>query len=286
MNGVWHMNHFNNFNIRNRCDSTCTDTWFEVLSELVSETERFLKTAPKGAVWASKRKNGSFQYYYVQPGTRNRVYIRRKDMTIARELAQKQYVCMLNRMAVTALDRLKVTGLFSEKDLYYVYDEAYYRLSEGIRLLVRPWKETRDVFFEKWAAQTYEPLECFAEERTQVSDRGELMGSKSEVMIGNALNRRNIMYHYEKPLLLGRSKKIRPDFTLIDIFGRRELFWEHLGIVDKEHYAFKAMRKIMTYERNEIFINDRLILTYETARDQLNLRTINETIDQIEHMLK
>ena len=42
----------------------------------------------------------------------------------------------------------------------------------------------------------------------------------------------------------------------------------------------------MIYEQNDIFINDRLILTYETANDPLNLRTINEIIDQIEYMLK
>ena len=29
-----------------------------------------------------------------------------------------------------------------------------------------------------------------------------------------------------------------------------------------------------------------MILTYETANDPLNLRTINEIIDQIEYMLK
>lgn len=72
----------------------------------------------------------------------------------------------------------------------------------------------------------------------------------------------------------------------MNIYSRRELFWEHLGIVDNGHYASNAMKKLMIYEQNDIFINDRLILTYETANDPLNLRTINEIIDQIEYMLK
>ena len=153
-------------------------------------------------------------------------------------------------------------------------------------MLVKPWKEPRDFFLEKWASQTYEPLEHMTRERTQVSDRGEIMGSKSEVLIGNTFNRRNIEYHYEKPLLLNKNKIFRPDFTLMNIYSRRELFWEHLGIVDNEHYASNAMKKIMIYEQNGIFINDRLILTYETANNPINLRTINEIIDQIEYMLK
>lgn len=287
------MNGFTNINIRNispdsmnRNKSTDTREWSRKLSDLISKTELFLKTAPEGSVWSSKRNNGTFQYYYVQPGTRMRVFIRQNDMAIARELAQKKYVFMLNKMAIQGMNSLKITEFFTEEDLYRIYDEAYYQLSDGLRILVKPWKEPRDVFLETWASQTYEPLEHMGRERTQVSDRGEIMGSKSEVLIGNTFNRRNIEYHYEKPLLLKKNKMFRPDFTLMNIYSRRELFWEHLGIVDNEHYASNAMKKLMIYEQNDIFINDRLILTYETANDPLNLRTINEIIDQIEYMLK
>lgn len=220
------MNGFTNINIRNispdsinRNKSTDTHEWSRILSDLISKTELFLKTAPEGSVWSSKRNNGTFQYYYVQPGTKMRIFIRQNDMAIARELAQKKYVFMLNRMAIQGMNRLKITEIFAEEDLYRIYDEAYYQLSEGIRMLVKPWKEPRDFFLEEWASQTYEPL-------------------------------------------------------------------EHMGIVDNEHYASNAMKKLMIYEQNDIFINDRLILTYETANDPLNLRTINEIIDQIEYMLK
>jgi len=203
----------------NRNKNTDIHTWFRVLSDLISKTELFLKTAPEGSIWSSKRNNGTFQYYYVQPGTRMRVFIRQNDMSIARELAQKKYVLMLNKIAIHGMNRLKMTEVFTELDLYGIYDEAYYQLSEGLRILVKPWKEPRDVFLETWASQTYEPL-------------------------------------------------------------------EHMGIVDNEHYASNAMKKLMIYEQNDIFINDRLILTYETANDPLNLRTINDIIDQIEYMLK
>lgn len=220
------MNGFTNINIRNispdsmnRNKSTDTREWSRKLRDLISKTELFLKTAPEGSVWSSKRNNGTFQYYYVQPGTRTRIFIRQNDMAIARELAQKKYVFMLNRMAIQGMNSLKITEFFTEEDLYRIYDEAYYQLSEGLRILVKPWKEPRDVFLETWASQTYEPL-------------------------------------------------------------------EHIGIVDNEHYASNAMKKLMIYEQNDIFINDRLILTYETANDPLNLRTINEIIDQIEYMLK
>ncbi|WP_077391651.1 hypothetical protein [Mobilibacterium timonense] len=149
------MNRFTNINIRNgnpdrmnRNKNTDIHTWFRVLSDLISKTELFLKTAPEGSIWSSKRNNGTFQYYYVQPGTRMRVFIRQNDMSIARELAQKKYVLMLNKIAIHGMNRLKMTEVFTELDLYGIYDEAYYQLSEGLRILVKPWKEPRDVFLE------------------------------------------------------------------------------------------------------------------------------------------
>ncbi len=77
-----------------------------------------------------------------------RVFIRQNDMSIARELAQKKYVLMLNKIAIHGMNRLKMTEVFTELDLYGIYDEAYYQLSEGLRILVKPWKEPRDVFLE------------------------------------------------------------------------------------------------------------------------------------------
>lgn len=40
--------------------------------------------------------------------------------------------------------------------------------------------------------------------------------------------------------------------------------------MDDEDYASNAIRKIWDYERNGIFIGDRLIITMETKVNQLN----------------
>ena len=43
-----------------------------------------------------------------------------------------------------------------------------------------------------------------------------------------------------------------------------EIYWEHFGMVDVPTYAKKMVKKIETYENNNLFIGENLICTYET----------------------
>ena len=66
--------------------------------------------------------------------------------------------------------------------------------------------------------------------------RGELVRSKSELVIANYLHKEGLQYHYERPLLgdavLGR---LRPDFSFITDAGD-VILWEHLGMLDRDDY--------------------------------------------------
>ena len=67
---------------------------------------------------------------------------------------------------------------------------------------------------------------------------------------------------------------IYPDFTVLNVRTRKEMLWEHFGMMDEPEYAEKAVQKIMTYEQNNIFPGENLILTYETRKNPLNQKTI------------
>ena len=51
-------------------------------------------------------------------------------------------------------------------------------------------------------------------------------------------------------------------------------------MMDDPEYVEKAVQKIMTYEQNEIFQGENLILTYETRRMPLNQKTIMRKVWQ------
>jgi hypothetical protein len=84
------------------------------------------------------------------------------------------------------------------------------------------------------------------------SKRGELMISKSEVIIGNELASEDIEYEYERPYI-GQDKTRRyPDFTIEDADTGMTWLWEHLGMLGDEEYERKWKLKLAWYRDNGI----------------------------------
>ena len=84
------------------------------------------------------------------------------------------------------------------------------------------------------------------------SRRGELMISKSEVIIANELASAGILYEYERPYI-GKDKTRRyPDFTIEDADTGLTWFWEHLGMLGDAEYDSKWQAKLKWYQENGI----------------------------------
>lgn len=75
-------------------------------------------------------------------------------------------------------------------------------------------------------------------------EKGERVRSKSEVIIADMLNRKGISYRYEYPVYLKNVGQIYPDFTVLDAIRRREIYWEHLGMMDDPDYAEMAILRV------------------------------------------
>ncbi|MER8983694.1 ATP-dependent RecD-like DNA helicase [Mesorhizobium sp. M0843] len=76
---------------------------------------------------------------------------------------------------------------------------------------------------------------------------GDMLRSKSEVIIANLLNERKIPSRYEQPLFAGDGTVRLPDFTVT--WRGQTFFWEHLGRLDLSDYAEEWKRKSAWYER-------------------------------------
>lgn len=86
----------------------------------------------------------------------------------------------------------------------------------------------------------------------QVSEKGEFMISKSEVIIADKLHNNNIQYAYEAPITDDRGITIHPDFTIEDNDTGITYYWEHLGMLTKDDYRSKWKRKQEWYEKMRI----------------------------------
>ena len=67
---------------------------------------------------------------------------------------------------------------------------------------------------------------------------------------------------------------VYPDFTLLSRKTGKEIYWEHERMMDDQEYARKAIQKIESYQMNDIYQADRLILTFETKQCVLNSKII------------
>ncbi|WP_048718971.1 RecQ family ATP-dependent DNA helicase [Bacillus sp. 522_BSPC] len=88
--------------------------------------------------------------------------------------------------------------------------------------------------------------------------KGDLVRSKSEVIISNLLHQHNIKYEYEKEMYYNGDNRISPDFT-ITINGK-EYYWEHLGMIGKDDYDTRWLEKQAVYDD---YFPDQLFVTYE-----------------------
>lgn len=87
---------------------------------------------------------------------------------------------------------------------------------------------------------------------------GDMVRSKSEVIIANILHERGIKFFYEKPLFASDGKMYLPDFTII--WNGDEIYWEHVGKISDNKYLSHWRDKQAWYEQH---FPGRLRITYE-----------------------
>jgi ATP-dependent exoDNAse (exonuclease V) alpha subunit len=123
-----------------------------------------------------------------------------------------------------------------------------------------------------------------------ISERGEPMLSKNEVIIANCLNKykKRISYAYEDKLKLDTSgRTVKPDFTIENIETGKKFYWEHLGMMTKTDYREKWEKKLEGYMKDGfvVFTNATaadekvLIITEENPNGGIN----SQEIDNIVH---
>lgn len=90
----------------------------------------------------------------------------------------------------------------------------------------------------------------FDARRVHRTDRDELVLSKSEVIVANALHAEGIDYLYEEPLDLGDGLgEIFPDFTVEDKATGETWYIEHAGMLDDPVYRRRWERKLERYRK-------------------------------------
>ena len=268
------------------------------LEKMLKGIDMFLSVAPEGYLkW--QNKNGKTYYYqqYMQDvpmiadktmDTENfdkwkRKYIRKRDIGIVAALAQKNYYSSVKPLVQKQLKELKqFVNKYPKENL----EEIYEALSVERKRFVKPLQVSVKQKIIQWEAEVYEKNTKYSENLKFETDQGELVRSKSEVIIANLLyqNQNHILYKYERPLEMtieGRSKIVYPDFTILSKRTGKIIYWEHAGRMDDPYYVNDFVKKMNTYVTNGLLPGKDVILTYETQNNPLEIGVVKRMIKEL-----
>lgn len=254
------------------------------LENALKKIDAFLVNAPEGCLkWQNKKGKTYYYHQFMRESKWVRRYIKKDELSLAKKLAQKHYYLSIRPILEKMLDETK---LFMRKCPSNALEEIYDNLSDERKSLVTPIQISVKGKVRQWQTEAYEKNLMYPENLRYETEQGDMVRSKSEVIIANILyhNRKDILYKYEKPLEVmenGRQKTIYPDFTILNKNTGEVTYWEHAGRMDDPHYASEFVKKMNTYIDNDLLLGRDVVVSFESLINPLDIKVVKRLVKQI-----
>lgn len=245
-------------------------------TDLDKKLKRIKDIDLEGSLVISKNK-GFIQYYhcYYQNKKRFRKYINKDQKYLAKKLAKKSYLSKLKRTVRSMLKHLNALNEVYEDD---IVEKVYTELPEEKQILFSPIEPTREQVVNAWLAKPYFSNTFPKSDFIITTLNGEQVRSKSEKILADYFYSKGLKYKYECQLILNRTT-IYPDFTFLHPITKKEIYWEHFGMMDLEEYSKSAYDRINLYEKNGILLGDRLIVSFESESQNFDYSLLDAKIN-------
>lgn len=242
----------------------------------IPRLEQSIKKAPLGHI-ICKRNRGITRFFRIHENKPDE-YLSKDKIDLIKALSQKRY-------EETLLEALKEEYDITEKALFKLKNSkkhnALIKFSKELKPFITLNPITNEGYIQDWS-RTNDPKlpEHYKYRAPYQTLKGDIVRSKSEILIADRLYAAKIPYHYEKRLELNGGATSRlPDFTILHPYTLETYYWEHLGLMHDEEYRQKAKDKIELYALNGIIQGKNLIITFETGTNQLNTWYVDKIID-------
>lgn len=125
----------------------------------------------------------------------------------------------------------------------------------------------------------------YPESLKHLTEKGEKVRSKSEVIIANMMYRLGIQYFYEQSLTgtVIKGEKY-PDFTIYNS-NNQAILWEHLGLLHDEYYKYRWHDKLTWYEANGFILGFNFFVTRDESDGSIDSRKIGNVAKFIKTLL-
>lgn len=254
------------------------------LKKIAEKAKKRLLHAPEGRLRVAE-KRGKPEYYYKSGKTcsseaqsKNGRYMKKSQMALVKALAQRDYD---QKVVQRAEERIRAIDVFLEHYERTSLKCLHKATNPYRRELVDVDVISDEMYANEWKAIEYRGKSFENTASEIVTENGERVRSKSEKIIADKLFALGVPYRYEYPLQLEPNIVIYPDFTILRMADRKEVYWEHFGKMDDMDYVEKFVYKLAAYERNGIYPGDRLFMTFENGKKPINTRILNEFIKTI-----
>ena len=244
------------------------------VDQKIKEVEEKLRLMPEGHLLCAS--NRQYMKWYWRNGV-ERIYIPKENRFLAEQLAEKKYYQLL------------LNDLFHEKeaiDLYLKHCNIYPKQAEELLVNTSEYQKLlshKHKILEEdlanWQSESYDFNKKHPEQLIQKAISGNLVRSKSEVLIDMILCKYQIPFRYECALKLGQMT-VYPDFTMRHPKNGKVYYWEHFGIMDDPSYSQKAYAKMQLYTVNGIIPSITLITTFETKDYPMSPEVVEGLVKQ------
>ena len=240
----------------------------EIKNKMVQVPEEMLRT---------NICHGKLQCYIKSEPREPWKYLKKKDENLAKQIAMRDYNSSLLKELDKQLEEIeRFLKYYDPEEL----EKIYKRMSPGRKMLVHPWIEPDEQYVERWSSQEYQGKEMREDSQKIYTEKGERVRSKSEKIIADKLFQKGIPYRYEYPIFLKGMGKVYPDFICLHVKKRRQIVWEHFGMMGDAEYCKKALGKISAYTENAYQQGRDIIFTFESSEHSLNTKEIDLMIEQ------
>lgn len=245
---------------------------YERLENEIQAIQAKLLKLPPGKLICCNHKNYSKWY---QSDGHHKSYIPKQNKILAEQLAQKKYLS------------LYLEDLENEKRALQFYLRHHAPTGKAEKLLTQhsEYQKLLSPFFSplsrdlsNWMHTPYEQNMLHPETLIYKSSTGNLVRSKSEMLITLCLHIHKIPFRYECALQLGDTT-IYPDFTIRHPDTGNYFYWEHFGLMDNTAYIDNTCSKLHLYASHGIVPGIQLLTTYETKKHPLSMDTVEKMIE-------
>ena len=254
------------------------DERYNSIERLIKELEKAMKNQPEGRIRIS-HSHGTTYYYLVDNSNRNGHILSVDELPLIKKIAQFNYYEKLLKSAYQERNILSSLKRHYDTNLL---ENIYSNLKDDRKLLIKPLILSDDKFMEDWLSKPYKRKVMTDETPFYLTNKGDKVRSKSEKIIADALFAKNIPYRYECQLHLKYANMtIYPDFTILRMSDRTEIYLEHYGKLSESEYAQSAVQRNNAYAHDGIILGERLFVTMECGRIPIDTEALDTMIEAL-----